>query len=185
MGRLSPEDKLSVKLSDFGSAMEVKDRLRPEKACESLQPRFYRAPEVILGQPYDTQIDVWSAGCTVFEMVTGKFLFMGRDNNEMLFRMMKHLGAFSRSFCGCGALSHRHFRREDGAFRVGADANGEPLRFIGREDFPRPPRPILEELQEPLKVGEAGQLAAKALVELILAAITPAAGPFMAFRRAF
>lgn len=49
---------MSVKLSDFGSAMDLKDRLRPEKAAESLQPRFYRAPEVILGQPYDTQIDV-------------------------------------------------------------------------------------------------------------------------------
>ena len=49
---------MSVKLSDFGSAMEVKERLRPEKAAESLQPRFYRAPEVILGLAYDTQIDV-------------------------------------------------------------------------------------------------------------------------------
>ena len=49
---------MSVKLSDFGSAMDVKDRLRAEKASESLQPRFYRAPEVILGLPYDTQIDV-------------------------------------------------------------------------------------------------------------------------------
>ena len=29
---------------------------------------------------------------------------------------------------------------QDGAFRCGADANGEPLKFIGREDFPRPPR---------------------------------------------
>eukprot|EP00435_Cladocopium_sp_Y103_P019709 s125_g4.t1 len=172
-------DKMSVKLSDFGSAMDVKDRLRPEKAAESLQPRFYRAPEVILGQPYDTQIDVWSAGCTVFEMVTGRFLFTGRDNNDMLFRIMKQLGAFSRKFVGSGKLSDRHFRREDGAFRCGADANGEPLKFIGREDFPRPPRPIMEELKEPLQLesngdaGQAGQVAAKALVELILGCITP------------
>lgn len=172
-------DKMSVKLSDFGSAMDLKDRLRPEKAAESLQPRFYRAPEVILGQPYDTQIDVWSAGCTVFEMVTGRFLFTGRDNNDMLFRIMKQLGAFSRKFVGSGKLSDQHFRREDGAFRCGADANGEPLKFIGREDFPRPPRPIMEELKEPLQLessgdaGQAGQVAAKALVELILGCITP------------
>ncbi|CAK9046721.1 Serine/threonine-protein kinase PRP4 homolog (PRP4 pre-mRNA-processing factor 4 homolog), partial [Durusdinium trenchii] len=168
-------DKMSVKLSDFGSAMDVKDRLRAEKASESLQPRFYRAPEVILGLPYDTQIDVWSAGCTVFEMVTGRFLFVGRDNNEMLYRIMKQLGAFSRKFCGSGKLSERHFRREDGAFRCGADASGEPLKFIGREDFPRPARPIYEELQEPLQLNgnETGQVAAKALVELILACVTP------------
>ena len=29
---------------------------------------------------------------------------------------------------------------EDGAFRYGLDANGEPLKFVGREEFPRPPR---------------------------------------------
>ncbi|CAJ1428727.1 unnamed protein product [Effrenium voratum] len=160
-------DKMSVKLSDFGSAMDVKDRFRPEKAAESLQPRFYRAPEVILGQPYDTQIDVWSAGCTVFELATGKFLFTGRDNNEMLFRMLRQLGAFSRKFCGAGKLSDKHFRREDGAFRCGADAHGAPLRFMGREEFPRPSRPILEELSALQTDGEgAGQVAAKALADL-------------------
>ena len=35
--------------------------------------------------------EVWSAGCTIFELVTGKFLFTGRDNNHMLFLMMKCL----------------------------------------------------------------------------------------------
>ncbi|CAJ1392921.1 unnamed protein product [Effrenium voratum] len=170
-------DKMSVKLSDFGSAMDVKDRFRPEKAAESLQPRFYRAPEVILGQPYDTQIDVWSAGCTVFELATGKFLFTGRDNNEMLFRMLRQLGAFSRKFCGAGKLSDKHFRREDGAFRCGADAHGAPLRFMGREEFPRPSRPILEELSALQTDGEgAGQVAAKALADLVLACVSPDPG---------
>lgn len=27
-----------------------------------LQPRYYRAPEIMLGVPYDMGIDMWSAG---------------------------------------------------------------------------------------------------------------------------
>ena len=42
---------MSVKLSDFGSAMDLKDRLRPEKAAESLQPRFYRAQKSFWASP--------------------------------------------------------------------------------------------------------------------------------------
>lgn len=28
-----------------------------------IQSRFYRAPEVLLGLPYTTAIDMWSLGC--------------------------------------------------------------------------------------------------------------------------
>lgn len=27
-----------------------------------LQPRYYRAPEIMLGVAYDMQVDMWSAG---------------------------------------------------------------------------------------------------------------------------
>jgi serine/threonine-protein kinase PRP4 len=29
-------------------------------------------------------IDVWAVGCTLFELFTGKFLFEGLNNNQML-----------------------------------------------------------------------------------------------------
>lgn len=35
-----------------------------------IQSRFYRSPEVILGLPYDTMIDVWSLGCILAELFT-------------------------------------------------------------------------------------------------------------------
>ena len=49
-----------------------------------MQSRFYRAPEVALGIPYDHQIDMWSLGCIVAELYTGVPLFPGNDENELL-----------------------------------------------------------------------------------------------------
>ena len=38
--------------------------------------RYYRAPELILGSPYyDYSIDVWAAGCILFELLTRTPMF--------------------------------------------------------------------------------------------------------------
>jgi serine/threonine protein kinase len=46
-----------------------------------------RAPEVVLGRPYDQSIDIWSFGCLVFEFITGQPLFLvpgsGNDDKDM------------------------------------------------------------------------------------------------------
>jgi len=161
---LLSRDRLSVKLSDFGCAMSTAEKIHPQRAAESVQPRFYRAPEVILGQDYSTPIDVWGAGCTLFEMANGNFLFTGGTNSEMLSDMMKHVGAFSRRFCGTGLFSTKHFRREDGALCLWDGGH-----HLGRERFPRPARPLLERLQKVC----ASDVALKAFEDLILSCVTP------------
>ena len=43
--------------------------------------RYYRAPEIMLTwQKYDTEVDIWSAGCIFAEMLQGKPLFPGKDH---------------------------------------------------------------------------------------------------------
>jgi serine/threonine protein kinase len=58
------EDNRTLKLCDFGSATSTQD----VEITPYLVARFYRAPEIMLGLPYDPSADVWSAGCTLFEM---------------------------------------------------------------------------------------------------------------------
>ena len=45
--------------------------------------------------PYDCSLDIWSIGCTLYELYTGKILFPGRSNNQMLLLMMELKGRFN------------------------------------------------------------------------------------------
>jgi|SRR5712671_3245133 len=50
----------------------------------------------VLGIPYDPALDVWSVGCTLYELYTGKILLPGRSNNQMLLLMMELKGRFNQ-----------------------------------------------------------------------------------------
>jgi serine/threonine protein kinase len=54
-----------------------------------IQSRFYRSPEVILGLPYTTAIDMWSLGCILVEMYTGEPLFSGTDQFDQIQKIVK------------------------------------------------------------------------------------------------
>lgn len=54
-----------------------------------VQSRFYRSPEVILGHPYATSIDMWSLGCIMAELFTGYPLFPGENEMEQLACIME------------------------------------------------------------------------------------------------
>ena len=47
--------------------------------------RCYRPPEIFFGdRNYTYSVDVWSTACTIFEVVTGKVLFEGTSDLEVL-----------------------------------------------------------------------------------------------------
>src|SRR5271154_365311 len=60
-------------------------------------PKFVclRHVSKVMGVPYDPSLDVWSVGCTLYELYTGKILFPGRSNNQMLLLMMELKGRFN------------------------------------------------------------------------------------------
>ncbi|EIW72735.1 hypothetical protein TREMEDRAFT_25323 [Tremella mesenterica DSM 1558] len=102
---LVTENKASLKVCDLGSASDVVDG----EITPYLVSRFYRAPEIILGLSYDTAIDMWSVGCTLYELYTGKILFPGRSNNHMLLLMMEVKGKFNHRMIKKATFGEMHF----------------------------------------------------------------------------
>lgn len=68
-----------------------------------------------MGVPYDPSLDVWSVGCTLYELYTGKILFPGRTNNQMLLLMMELKGRFNSKVIKRAKFGHIYFD-EMGAF---------------------------------------------------------------------
>lgn len=64
-------------LTDFGLIQ------KKEINNKTVQSRYYRAPEVILGLTYTEKIDLWSLGCTIYELLTGKILFDVENNDDI------------------------------------------------------------------------------------------------------
>ena len=62
----------TARLADLGSA---DNRF---KRGSTFGTREYMAPELIVGSPLGVALDMWSLGCTVFEMLTGHRLFSPR-----------------------------------------------------------------------------------------------------------
>uniref|UniRef100_A0A0D6R4L1 Protein kinase domain-containing protein n=1 Tax=Araucaria cunninghamii TaxID=56994 RepID=A0A0D6R4L1_ARACU len=76
-----------IKLIDFGSAC-----MENRTVYSYIQSRFYRSPEVLLGHPYTTAIDMWSFGCIVAELFLGLPLFPGASEYDLIKRMIEILG---------------------------------------------------------------------------------------------
>ncbi|CAG8434412.1 1372_t:CDS:10 [Diversispora eburnea] len=102
---LVSESKNTLKMCDLGSASDASEN----DITPYLVSRFYRAPEIILGLPYDFALDMWSVGCTLYELYTGKILFPGRSNNQMLKLMMELKGKFSNKTLRKGQFTKQHF----------------------------------------------------------------------------
>lgn len=131
------EQRNILKVCDLGSASPASDN----EITPYLVSRFYRAPEIILGIPYDYAIDVWSIGCTLFELYTGKILFTGRNNNQMLRSIMECRGKYPPKLLRRGSLAHMHFDDMLNFHSVEEDKiTGRPVTKI--LDFKKPTRDL-------------------------------------------
>jgi dual specificity tyrosine-phosphorylation-regulated kinase 2/3/4 len=103
---LASYSRAKVKVIDFGSSCYLTDR-----QSSYIQSRSYRAPEVVLGLPYDGRIDVWSIGCVVAEMYTGEVTFQNDSIVSMLSRIEAICGPFPRHMIAQGRQSNRYFTK--------------------------------------------------------------------------
>lgn len=75
-------ERRQVKLIDFGLAL-LTSRLKPGMLVQA--PAF-RAPEVLLGLPFDHRIDVWGIGCVFAFLYLSGNLFRARCGYEQVRR---------------------------------------------------------------------------------------------------
>ncbi|KAK4569687.1 negative regulator of the PHO system [Recurvomyces mirabilis] len=102
---LKPQNLLTntsgqLKLADFGLARAF--GIPVNTFSNEVVTLWYRAPDVLLGsRTYNTSIDIWSAGCIMAEMYTGRPLFPGTTNEDQLLKIFRLMGTPSeRSWPG-------------------------------------------------------------------------------------
>jgi len=77
--------------------------------------------QVILGLRYDPKIDVWSLGCILCELLTGRVLFANDSIQTMLVRMQSLLGRFPPSMLATSRETLRYFTARDTVYETAED----------------------------------------------------------------
>ena len=86
---IDPKD-FTLKLCDFGCAKHL---VKTESNIAYICSRFYRPPELVVGATYyTTQVDVWSMGCVIIELVYNLPIFQGKSAKDQFKEIMKILG---------------------------------------------------------------------------------------------
>jgi serine/threonine protein kinase len=78
---------LQVKIVDFGIACETLPEMARENDVNSAGSPPYMSPEQLYNRPIDSRSDIYSLGCTLFEVLTGVPPFVGDNALEIA---MKH-----------------------------------------------------------------------------------------------
>ena len=89
----------NIVIADFGAACT-----EDESYDEDFGTRYYRAPEIILLGEITDKVDIWAAGCILYELLVGTFLFdPDKDKNKTrdyyhMLEISKVCGRFSKKF---------------------------------------------------------------------------------------
>ncbi|CAN1266698.1 Probable serine/threonine-protein kinase dyrk2 [Linum perenne] len=110
--------RCEVKVIDLGSSCFETDHL-----CSYVQSRSYRAPEVILGLPYDKKIDVWSLGCILAELCTGNVLFQNDSPATLLARVIGIIGAIEQEMLAKGRDTYKYFTKNHMLYERNQETN--------------------------------------------------------------
>ena len=121
--------RCAVKLADFGNMMRATaEEMSAYHDSFELQGQLYRAPEVIMGLPFHTPIDMWSVGCVLAELFVGEPIFIGNDNAEVLGAIREVMGLLPHAPFANGKFAAQHAAHIDRPKGGGGSSGG-----IGRK----------------------------------------------------
>ncbi|KAL0278827.1 UNVERIFIED_CONTAM: hypothetical protein PYX00_000522 [Menopon gallinae] len=81
---IAVNEDCELKILDFGLARPTENEMTGYVAT-----RWYRAPEIMLNwMHYNQTVDIWSVGCIMAELITGRTLFPGTDHVDQLTRIL-------------------------------------------------------------------------------------------------
>ncbi|XP_015509391.1 mitogen-activated protein kinase p38b isoform X3 [Neodiprion pinetum] len=81
---IAVNEDCELKILDFGLARPTENEMTGYVAT-----RWYRAPEIMLNwMHYNQTVDIWSVGCIMAELLTGRTLFPGTDHIDHLTRVL-------------------------------------------------------------------------------------------------
>ena len=93
-----------IKLIDFGSAC-----FEGQSTHTYIQSRFYRSPEVLIGLPYDSAIDMWSLGCVAAELFLGLPILPGAHEHDQLGRISEMISKLPDWMLDQGSKANKFF----------------------------------------------------------------------------
>ncbi|CRH03837.1 mitogen-activated protein kinase 1, putative [Plasmodium relictum] len=89
-----------IKVADFGLARSISTEVNENKIpvlTDYVATRWYRAPEILLGSTnYTEGVDMWSLGCIMGELLSGKPLFRGNSTMNQLEKIIEIIGKPNR-----------------------------------------------------------------------------------------
>ncbi|KAE8153568.1 protein kinase [Aspergillus avenaceus] len=166
-----------VRIIDFGLASWRENHL-----SDHIQSLALRAPEVTIGAPWDTGVDIWSLGCLVVEFVQGIVLFSGEASedgtwtaeDDHLARIIEVLGPLPSHLIRSGKRA-AHFFDEEGTLiripnlkptKLERLINGTTKPFLKPSDMPEAEVPIfIEFVQGMLELDPGTRKSASELLQ--------------------
>ncbi|EAN88562.1 putative kinetoplastid kinetochore protein 19 [Trypanosoma cruzi] len=131
--KATPPDPCRIRICDLGGCCDER-----HSRTAIVSTRHYRSPEVVLGLGWMYSTDMWSMGCIIYELYTGKLLYDTHDNLEHLHLMEKTLGRLPQEWAGrCGTEEARQLYNSVAQLRPCTDpkhlariARARPVREV-------------------------------------------------------
>jgi len=129
-------ERITVKIADLGNASWTHNHF-----TDDIQTRQYRSPEAILGSKWGTPVDIWSASCMIFELLTGDYLFNPdavakryTKDDDHIAQIIELVGPFPPPVALSGKFSYEIFNRK-GELRHIQKLKHWPLEAVLKEKY--------------------------------------------------